>query len=321
MPENSQSVIVITGVAGFIGSSVAHSLLKLNNTIIGIDNLNPAYSSKFKLANLALLQKYPPMYFYKCNISDKKSLLSIFKKHKPNLVIHLAALTGIRTSLQFPKEYNQINIVGTQTVFEVAALHQVQSFLFSSSSSIYGNSKRIPFKENQTPDPRSPYARTKLAAEQILKKLSTKHRIPTTVFRLFSVYGPRGRPDMAPYLFTQAAFAGTTVPQYGNGNAARDYTYIGDVTKAFEIAIKKSFVFETINIGNSAPVTLSKLVSTVEKLSKQKINRSIESQNPAESLITFANTDKATKLLGWQPKIPFTVGMNRFIKWYQKHRL
>lgn len=313
--------IFITGCAGFIGSSLAKKLISRGLTVIGVDNLNTAYNPGFKTQNLEAILDKPQFTFYKLDILNQHQLEKIFMKHRPHMVIHLAALTGIRASLKKPREYENVNVKGTKIVFETAAQIPAKLFIFSSSSSIYGNKNQTPFKEQQTPHPNSPYAKTKTEAEKLLKKLSQDHKLPTTILRLFSVYGPHGRPDMAPYLFTEAAFSKMPVNLFGKGTTSRDYTYIDDVVTAFEKVIKSKPTNQILNIGNSHPILLTNLISLIEDLTKRKINLINKPLIKAEALKTFADISAAQKVLHWSPKIEFAQGMKKFIHWYKTARL
>lgn len=315
------SVILVTGCAGFIGSSLSLTLINQGHNIIGVDNLCPSYNPIFKRSNLKMLMSSPKFCFYKCDILDNKKILKIGQLHKPAVVVHLAALTGVRSSINKSTIYGKVNIAGTQNVFKVALYNKSNLFIFSSSSSIYGNINRIPFKENQKPDPKSPYARTKVAAEIFLKRQSIKYKVPTTILRLFSVYGPRGRPDMAPYLFTEAAYSQKKITLYGNGSSSRDYTYIDDVIKAFDIVINRRIGNTTLNIGNSDPVHLSDLLRFVEVFTKKKLQIQHKPYIHAEAQNTYADTSKAKTILQWVPKTSFPNGLKKFINWYKNTRL
>ena len=314
--------ILITGVAGFIGSSLAERILSATkSTVIGVDIFTDFYNPLYKKANLKRLKKYPNFVFFETDIRDEKVINSLFSKFTPQSVVHLAALTGVRTSFKFPNRYNKVNILGTETLARIASKHYVQSFIFASSSSVYGSTQEVPFRESQKLKPMSPYAKTKLEGEKILLQYAKKSNLPVTILRLFSVYGPNGRPDMAPYLFTEAAFSGREISQFGDGTSARDYTFIEDVVRAFENAIKYKHTSEIINIGNSSPIPLSKLVQLVEQKANHKINRIINPANPGESIITYADIQKAKKILQWIPQVSFEQGMHKFINWYKQHRL
>ncbi len=314
------SSILITGCAGFIGSTLSKRLISQGYLVVGVDNLNTAYNPIYKKHNLQTLHSFPQFHFYKTDILDKKALIKISQRHKPEVIVHLAALTGIRSSLGKASIYEKVNIEGTQNVFEVGLQSKSQLFIFSSSSSIYGNNNQTPFQELQTPDPRSPYAKTKIEAEKLLKKMSKKSKLRTTILRLFSVYGPHGRPDMAPYLFTEAAFSKKVITLFGNGTSARDYTYIDDVVSAFEKVIQNQISNETINVGNSHPIPLSGLIRIIENETKRKILFAKKPFLAAEARITYANIKHAKKVINWEPQVEFKEGMKRFIQWYRFSR-
>jgi len=312
-------VIVVTGVAGFIGSTVAQRFLAQGTKVIGIDNFSENYSSLFKRKNLRDITS-SHFYFYKEDIRNNNAITTIFKKHHPQTVIHLAGLPGVRASLQNPKLYYDVNVLGTKSVFKAAERTGTQSLIFSSSSSVYGNQKTIPFSEEMSLSPLSPYAKTKKQAEVLLRNYHQKTKLPVLILRLFSVYGPRGRPDMAPYLFTQAALKQKKIVQFGEGTSARDYTYVDDITTAILKASTKYFTCDTINIGNSQPISLLELIRTVEKFTHHKILVTQKPLRPEEPYITFANIKKAVTLLKWKPATPFKIGMSKFVNWFVKNR-
>lgn len=313
-------VIAITGAAGFIGSSLSRLLLNEGYTVIGIDNLAPNYPVNFKQENLQTLKKNKSFHFYKQDIRHQNQIENLLLHYKPVSLIHLAAMTGVRASLKQPRLYQNVNLGGTISVYQAALNSKVAQFVFSSSSSIYGNNLHVPFSETTPPDPRSPYAQSKLLAEQELRELA-KAKLPVTILRLFSVYGPHGRPDMAPYLFTQAAYQQKPITQYGLGNTARDYTYVDDVINALSLVITKKIRNQTLNLGNSYPVKLTDLIKTIEKLTQKTLKTKILPQRQEEAKITWANIAKAKKILGWTPRTSFSTGMSTFINWYRNTRL
>ncbi|KKP59971.1 MAG: Nucleoside-diphosphate-sugar epimerase [Candidatus Gottesmanbacteria bacterium GW2011_GWA1_34_13] len=313
--------ILITGALGFIGYHTSQELIKKYKLVIGIDNIINNYSQKLKKDNLKILSQYPNFEFKKIDILDYLELKKVFLKYKPQVVIHLAALTGVRNSITNPKLYEYVNIYGTKNVYKLSIENHINKFIFSSSSSVYGNISKIPFKENGKLHPNSPYAKSKLTAEKIIIKLYKKHKLPTVILRFFSVYGPHGRPDMAPYIFTKAAYSNKPVIKYGPGNSARDFTYIDDIVQAIIKCIEKPLTFNIFNIGNSYPITLNKLILYIEKYTKNKliiINKPIIS---AESKITYANIDKAKKIISWKPKTKFSQGIKKFVNWYKNNRI
>ncbi|MEK7165901.1 MAG: NAD-dependent epimerase/dehydratase family protein [Patescibacteria group bacterium] len=315
------SSILITGVAGFIGSTLARTLLTKKVKVIGIDNFYPNYSKKYKQENLKALTSFNHFQFHDINILSSSSLKGVFKKYRPQAVIHLAALTGVRASIANPKIYFDVNVRGTRQVFETASDFACTNFIYSSSSSVYGKGNGLEFLENKARRPSSPYAISKRDSENILQLLHQKYKMPTTIFRLFSVYGPQGRPDMAPYLFTQAAFSGKSITIFGNGTAARDFTYITDVVSAFQSSLANPSPLEIVNIGNTSPISISELIQLTEKLTRKKLLKKFSPPIPQESFVTHANIDKAQKLYNWYPKVKFKKGFALFVRWYRYNRL
>lgn len=310
--------ILVTGAAGFIGFHLSKKLLSLRHEVIGIDNLNKAYDPSHKQKRLKKLKKFPLFTFYQVDILKPSLLRVIFKKYKISVVFHFAARTGVHPSLKYPKLYHTTNVTGTKYIYELANEFGIKQFIFASSSSVYGITQ-APFSENiaLTP-PTSPYATSKQKAEKLLRELYKKYKIPTTVFRFFSVYGPYGRPDMAPYIFTQKIFANKTLTLYGDGNQSRDYTYIDDIIAGLTKALSQNHSFEIINLGNHEPVSINTLIHTIEIHTKKsaKINR--KPIRNEEMLNTWADIKKAKELLGWKPKTSFSKGIQQFISWYQK---
>lgn len=315
-----QKTVLITGVAGFIGSHLAQALLTKDIEVVGVDNLTENYPREYKLENIRLLS-HPRFTFYETDILDKTHLAQILKKAMPTSVIHLAALTGVRKSLSEPALFWRVNTLGTKLLYQLAAILSVRHFIFASSSSVYGKGLGKPFRETQRRRPRSPYAISKRDAEDVLSILHRKYHLPTTIFRFFSVYGPRGRPDMAPYLFTEAAYSGKQVTLFGRGDARRDFTYVSDVVTAFEKALDYQFDFEIFNIGNTSPISVSQLIQLTEIYTKKRLTSKIVPEIPQESLITNADIRKAKKFLDWQPRVRFTDGFQEFVKWFRTQRL
>lgn len=314
--------ILVTGCAGFIGSHVAEALLKRGDFVIGVDNLNDYYNVKFKKENLEILKKYPGFVFYKADICDYKGLKKIFEKEMPDKVVHLAARAGVRPSIENPFIYEETNIKGTLNLLELAKQAKVKSFVFASSSSVYGNQKKIPFSETDNVDnPISPYAASKKAGELLCHTYHHLYNIKVTCLRFFTVYGPRGRPDMAPYMFVQNVAGGIPIKKFGDGKSKRDYTFIADIAKGVLAALDKELEFEIINLGNNKPVELNKFISIVEGLAgKKAIINSLPMQS-GDVDITYADIKKARKLLGYDPKTSFEDGMKQFVEWYKENRI
>lgn len=313
--------VLITGGAGFIGSHLADKLLSLDYRVICIDNLDKFYPQSFKLENIREAKKNKNYFFYNFDIQNNNNLTRVFRKH-PGLysVVHLAAKAGVRPSIEKPVLYEKINIGGTYKLLGIVSQLKIRQFVFASSSSIYGNAK-VPFsEEDKLISPLSPYGATKLAGEQACCVFHRLFGIPVTILRFFSVYGPRGRPDMAPYLFTEKAYLNKQIKQFGDGNSARDWTYIDDIVDGIVKVIKHPSDYEVINLGGNKPVRLITLLQTIEHLTAKKLKKSIFPLRLEEPKITYADISKAKKILGWKPKTGFEKGMQKFIKWYKEKR-
>jgi len=304
----------VTGNAGFIGSNLTERLLKLGYKVVGIDNFNDYYSPKRKEKNIEEFKNNPNFTQERADILDKEKLELILSQTKPEIIIHLAARAGVRLSLLNPELYWQVNVQGTKNLLARARKHKIKQFIFASSSSVYGNQTKIPFSEtDKLVKPLSPYAETKLEAEALCQQ----YNFPVTVLRFFTVYGPKGRPDMAPYLFTKQILEDQTIVRFGDGSTSRDYTYVDDIVEGIIKAINQPLAFEIINLGNNQPVKLNDFIKTIEKITKRKAKIMEKPIHPADVRQTYADITKAKKLLNWQPKTDLETGMRRFIEWYK----
>ncbi|MBN2459359.1 GDP-mannose 4,6-dehydratase [Candidatus Woesearchaeota archaeon] len=313
--------ILVTGAAGFIGSHVAEALLKRGDAVIGVDCINDYYDVKFKKENLGILNKYPCFVFYKADICDFKAMKKVFDKENPEKVVHLAARAGVRPSIDNPFIYEETNVKGTLNLLELAKEAKVKSFVSASSSSVYGNQKKIPFSEKDNVDhPISPYAATKKAGELLCHTYHHLYGMKITCLRFFTVYGPRGRPDMAPYMFVNNVSKGAPIKKFGDGKSRRDYTFITDITEGVLAAADRELEFEIINLGNNKPVSLNEFIAIVEKLVGKKAAANEMPMQPGDVDITYADISKAKKLLGYYPKTRFEEGMKQFVEWYKKNR-
>lgn len=312
--------ILLTGGAGFIGSNLTRKLLELGNKVVCLDNFDENYSLKIKERNIKPFLKNKNYKFYQKDILDFDGLKEIFTKEEPEKICHLAAKVGVRSSILEPKIYAKVNIEGTLNLLELAKSFPIENFVFASSSSVYGNSNKVPFSENDKTDfPVSPYAATKKAGELLLWTYHSLYKINCTALRFFTVYGPAGRPDMAPFLFTDAIFKGKPIKKYGDGTSKRDYTYVDDVVEGIISALNKNLSFEIINLGNNKPVSLNDFIKLIEeKLGKKALIENYP-QQPGDVEITFADISKAQKLLGYNPKTKIEEGMGKFIDWYLKN--
>ena len=255
--------ILVTGAAGFIGSHSAKALLSRGDTVYGIDNFNDYYEVEQKEKNAENLN------VFRVDICDEAAIDKIFAELKPDVLLHLAARAGVRASIADPVLYHNVNVLGTNILLGACRKHGVARIVSASSSSVYGNQKKTPFSEtDETENPISPYAATKRAGENLCYAYSKMYGLSITCLRFFTVYGPSGRPDMAPLMFTKAIDAGATIKRFGDGSSMRDYTFIDDIVSGIVSAIDEPFDFEIINLGNNKPEKLHVLISTIEKAGK-----------------------------------------------------
>ncbi len=310
--------ILITGIAGFIGSHTAEALLKEKHSIIGIDNFNDYYNPKFKEENIARF----PFTVYRGDIRDAEILNKIFTSHSIEAVIHLAAMVGVRPSIMHPALYVDVNITGTLNVLACAQKYGVKKFIFASSSSVYGNRDTVPFTETDpTNSPISPYAATKKSGELLCYAYHTLYQIPTVCLRFFTVYGPRGRPDMAPYKFTENIFYDKPIEIYGDGTAQRDFTYVTDIVWGVVQSLNITDGYHIINLGNSQPEPVRKLIASIEKNLGKKARIINKPPQPGDVHRTYANISQARKLLGYHPAVSLDDGIRQFCQWYISSRV
>lgn len=334
MIKNKSQVYLVTGVAGFIGSKVAELLLKENHYVIGIDNLCNSYDTKLKQYRLDMLLNKKRFHFEKIDISDENQLETLMKKLqnknsvfsskvngvKIDAIFNLAARAGVRYSVSNPKVYLEANIQGTLNLLEITRSYNIPKFILSSTSSLYGNSSAVTFSEDMLTDgPLSPYAATKKSAEIMCYTYHYLYKIDVTIFRYFTVYGPAGRPDMSPLIFTRQIFEGKELHLTGDGTQSRDFTYIDDIARGTILGLKK-IGFEIINLGNDKPNTLNQLVEEIERKAKHKAKINYIDTHPADMKSTHANIEKAKRILGWEPKVNFERGIQKLVKWYIRER-
>ncbi len=321
------ATILVTGCAGFIGSHTTKALLKKGYKVIGVDNLNDYYNPAWKQRNLKEFEHEDNFTFNRIDITYKKGLEKLFRQaqeqgQKIDKILHLAARAGVRPSIEQPLLYEKVNVGGTLNLLESAREYQVPHFIFASSSSVYGNQHKIPFSETDPVNkPVSPYAATKKAGEMLCYTYSHLYDIKTSCLRFFTVYGPAGRPDMAPYLFTKAILSDKPINKFGDGTTKRDYTYIDDIVTGVLAAVDKPFEFEIINLGNNQPVSLNEFIALLEEITGKTAKINQMGMQPGDVEITYADISKAQKMLGYEPKTSFKNGLTRFVEWYQQHRL
>ena len=310
--------ILITGAAGFIGSHASEYFLSKGNTVVGLDNLDDFYPIHFKELNLAGLKQNPRFHFYQADIRDEKRLDEIFSKEDIHLVLHLAAKAGVRPSIENITAYYDVNVNGSISLLEAMRKHQVRKLLFASSSSVYGNNQKVPFSESdRVDDPISPYASTKKSGELLCHVYTHLYRFDITCLRFFTVFGPRQRPDLAIHKFTRLIDLGESIPFFGDGNTARDYTYIDDIVNGISCAANNISGYKIFNLGESRTITLQHLVETIEKAVGKPAILSRLPMQQGDVNITFADTRKARAEIGYNPQFDLETGIKNFVQWYQ----
>ena len=327
--------IFITGTAGFIGFSLARTLLESNHTIHGYDGITNYYDIKLKNNRNKILKKHKKFSFTKGMLENKNLLNKVIVKFKPEIIIHLAAQAGVRYSIDKPRTYLSSNIMGTYNIIELAHKIKIKHLMIASSSSVYGANKKTPYSENDSVKLQmSIYASTKLATESIAHSYSNIWKIPTTVLRFFTVYGPWGRPDMALFKFTKSILEGKKIDIYNKGNLYRDFTYIDDIVNGVSSLIKKTpkykkklilgridslssvAPFRIVNIGNSKKIKLLDFINTIENSLGKKALRNYMPMQKGDVFMTLANTKLLKKITGFTPKTNYKEGVRKFIEWY-----
>lgn len=331
--ENKMKTYLVTGGAGFIGSTVCRNLIELGNRVIVVDNFCDFYSPELKRNNIEELeqvvheqrviegQNSEIFKLYEVDLRDREGIDKVFSENKIDTVIHLAAMAGIRPSIENPVLYQEVNCMGTQNLLEAMRHHGVSNLVMASSSSVYGNCTQTPFKEDMPVDfAISPYAATKKANEVMAHVYHSLYNMNVIMLRLFTVYGPKQRPDLAINKFTRLMLSGEEIPMYGDGTTARDYTYVDDIVdgiiRSCNYVQNNSNVYEIINLGNSSPVLLKEMIDTIAEVLNIKPKIKQLPMQPGDVNITYADISKAKALLGYEPKVEFREGIERFIKWY-----
>jgi len=334
----TQSKILISGAAGFIGFHLAKFMLERGHFVVGLDNLNSYYDPRLKEGRLDVLRTYKNFVFYRADLKEKPAVDEVFAACKPEYVVNLAAQAGVRYSLENPYAYVDSNLVGFVNVLEACRSYAVKHLLFASSSSVYGGNKTVPFStEHNTDHPVSLYAATKKANELMAHTYAHLYGIPSTGVRLFTVYGPWGRPDMAYFSFTRDILAGMPIKVFNHGRMSRDFTYIDDVVKALyrliglvpkanpdwdEKAgpISESFApYKIYNLGNNSPVKLSRFIAVLENCLGKKAQKIYLDMQPGDVIMTYADVTDLEKAIGFKPETPIEEGLAKFVEWYRKY--
>jgi UDP-glucuronate 4-epimerase len=311
---------LVTGGAGFIGSHLCESLIEKGEEVICVDNFNDYYNPKFKEENIKKLLKNRQFSLHRIDFTDFALIKQVFDKHSPDKVVHLGARAGVRPSIENPGLYYKVNVQGTLNMLELSK--DCRQFIFGSSSSVYGENKKVPFsEEDKTDNPISPYAATKKSAELMCHTYHKLHGTPITCLRFFTVYGPRGRPDMAPYIFTKSVFEGKPITRFGKGKTKRDYTYVSDIVAGINASLDKELDYEIINLGDSNPIDLNYFITLIEKSAGKKAQILERPEQQGDVSITFADISKARRLLKYNPKVKIEAGISLFVDWYKENRV
>ena len=309
--------VLITGGAGFIGSTLADRLLLEGHEVSVVDNFNDYYDPALKETNVAANLTNGRYHLHRVDIEDADAIDAVFKALPVDAVVHLAARAGVRPSLENPAAYVKTNVVGTVNVLDALVRNKVRKFVFASSSSVYGNCKAEMFSEDlKVTEPISPYAATKSACEQICYTYQHLYGIQTVCLRFFTVYGPRQRPDLAISKFARSIALGTPIKMFGDGSTRRDYTFVGDIVKGICAALAYSATpFEIINLGGGEPITLSRMIATIEKVVGRPAKIERCPMQPGDVEKTVCDWQKARRLLGYEPSTSFEDGVRIFIDW------
>jgi UDP-glucuronate 4-epimerase len=314
---DDSKIVLMTGGAGFIGSHVSEYLLKRGDKVIVVDEMNDYYDVRLKKANLDQLRKFEGCSVYRGDICDVDFMSEVFERERPTHVCHLAARAGVRPSIVDPYIYVHSNVEGTTRLLDLARQYSCKNFVYASSSSVYGCSTNAVLSESDIVEkPVSPYAATKKACELFAYTFHHLYGLNCTGLRFFTVYGPRGRPDMAPFKFIDRVYKGDSIQQYGDGSTSRDYTYIDDIVEGVVASIDKPLGCEVINLGNGRPFQLSAFISLVEKSVGKKAVIEVLPCQPGDVDRTCADISKAQSMLGYSPKVPFEEGIRRTAEWY-----
>ena len=335
---DSNSKILITGAAGFIGFHLSKLLLDKDYQVIGIDNLNDYYDPKLKEDRLAILRQNNSFIFHKVDLKEKPEVDKVFESYKPEYVINLAAQAGVRYSLKNPYAYVDSNLIGFMNILEACRNYPVKHLLYASSSSVYGGNKVAPFCTNHNVDhPVSLYAATKKSNELMAHTYSHLYGIPTTGLRFFTVYGPWGRPDMAYFSFTKNIIEGKPIKVFNHGNMERDFTYIDDIVEGIyklldlipqpnpdwdetKDDISTSFApYKIYNIGNNQPVQLMKFINILEEKIGKEAEKIYMDMQPGDVLRTYADVSDLEKDIGFKPNTSLDEGLEKFVEWYKDY--
>ena len=309
--------VIVTGGAGFIGSNLVEKLLQNNWHVTVIDNYDPFYDKSIKKKNIASFINHPDLEFLEVDIRDYDGLNEKLSGNY-DVIVHLAAKAGVRPSIENPTLYQDVNVMGTQNLLEISKLKNIKQFVFASSSSVYGVNPNVPWSEDDfVLKPISPYASTKISGELLGHVYSELYGIRFIALRLFTVYGPRQRPDLAIHKFAHKILENEPIPVFGDGSTRRDYTFVEDIVSGITAAmVYDKTKYEIINLGNNRTVTLTEMIETIEKVFGKKAIIDRQPMQPGDVPATYANVKKAKQLLNYEPSLSFEEGIQRFKEWY-----
>jgi len=309
---------LVTGAAGFIGFHVSRALLERGDRVLGLDNLNDYYDVSLKEARLRLLQENERFTFYKEDLANREGLTKVFGQNKIQVVCNMAAQAGVRYSLVNPFAYQRSNLEGFLNIIHLSQEHQVENFVYASSSSVYGNNKKVPFSvQDRVDHPISLYAATKKANELVAHTYSHLYSLPCSGLRLFTVYGPWGRPDMALFIFARAITRNQPIEVYNFGKMRRDFTYIDDIVQGVLASMDRPVPYAIYNLGNSRAVDLLYFIECIEKALGKKAEKKMLPIQPGDVVETYADISESERYLGFQPATRIEEGIANFISWYR----
>ena len=316
---------LVTGAAGFIGMYTAKRLLEQGHQVIGLDNLNDYYEPELKQHRLAQLLPFKNFTFVELDLANRAGMAELFAAEKFDRVIHLAAQAGVRYSIENPFAYVDSNLVGMMTILEGCRHNQVEHLVYASSSSVYGMNDKIPFsEEDQVDNPVSLYAATKKSNELMAHSYAKLYQIPVTGLRFFTVYGPAGRPDMAPWLFTEAILNDQPIKVFNQGKMLRDFTYIDDIVEGImriqDVVPTDAIPYSLFNIGNNEPIELARFIQAIETACGKSAEKIMWPMQPGDVERTYADTSRLEAAVGYKPQTQIEYGIQQFVDWYKEYR-
>lgn len=325
MSNHSKLKYLVTGAAGFIGFYTAKLLLQQGHQVVGLDNLNDYYETELKQHRLAQLTPFKKFTFVELDLANRKGMADLFYTEKFDRVIHLAAQAGVRYSIENPFAYVDSNLVGMMTILEGCRHNKVQHLVYASSSSVYGMNDKIPFsEEDQVDNPVSLYAATKKSNELMAHSYAKLYNLPVTGLRFFTVYGPAGRPDMAPWLFTEAILKGNPIKVFNHGKMMRDFTYIDDIVEGVvriqDVIPTDAIPYSLFNIGNNEPIQLSRFIAAIESATGKSAEKIMLDMQPGDVERTYAHTARLEEAVGYKPQTEIEYGIQQFVDWYKEYR-